>query len=127
MAVGKEIVSAFAGAADYLSFDIVNHVSSSETIRTNLSEKEKELNRLYSKVRQERNDTTTKKINIFEEIFKKLQKDHPTDWLLPLELYELNGSQDILEHLLNLKATYPNLGQLIDDGLELIEKNNTRS
>lgn len=127
MAVGKEIVSAFAGAADYLSFDIVNHVSSSETIRTNLSVKEKELNRLYAQVRQERNDTTSKKINIFEEIFRKLQEDHPTDWLLPLELYELNGSQDILEHLLNLKATYPNLGQLIDDGLELIEKNNTRS
>lgn len=127
MAVGKEIISAFAGAADYLSFDIVNHVSSSETIRTNLSEEEKELNDMYAEVRNERKGDKSKKINIFDEIFKRLQKNHPSDWLLPLELYELSRSQDILKHLLNLKSKNPNLGQLIDDGLELIEKNNTRS
>lgn len=126
MAVGKEIVSAFAGAADYHSFDLVTHTATSETIRPQLSEKEKELNSLYKEVREIRNSEeidTTK----LQEIFKILEENHPTDWLLPLEIYELvaqfdsDFSEQVLKHLLNLKQQRPKVAHLIEGGLELLE------
>lgn len=145
MAVGKEIVSAFAGAADYYSFDLVNHVSLSETIRVQLSDKEIELNSLYKMVREIReihpspnpslqregssphlpaaSSLEEKKI---EQIFEKLKQNHSTDWLLPLEIYELvsktnsDFSEEVLKYLLNLKQQRPKLAHLIEGGLELI-------
>ncbi|MAB56899.1 MAG: phenylalanine 4-monooxygenase [Aequorivita sp.] len=126
MAVGKEIVSAFAGAADYHSFDLVTHTATSETIRPQLSEKEIELNSLYKEVRAIRNskeDDTTK----LQQIFKILEENHPTDWLLPLEIYELvaqfdsDFSEQVLKHLLNLKQQRPKVAHLIEGGLELLE------
>ena len=124
MAVGKEIVSAFAGAADYNSFDLVTHTATSETIRPQLSEKE--LNSLYKEVREIRNSKegdTTK----LQQIFKILEENHPTDWLLPLEIYELvaqfdsDFSEQVLKHLLNLKQQRPKVAHLIEGGLELLE------
>ena len=125
MAVGKEIVSAFAGAADYHSFNLVNHVSSTETIRVELSEKEMELNLLYKNVRKIRN---SKEIDSEElkSIFGILTKNHSNDWLLPLEIYELVSeigsvfSEDVLKHLLNLKQQRPKVAHLIEGGLKLI-------
>ncbi len=126
MAVGKEIVSAFAGAADYHSFDLVTHTATSETIRPQLSEKEIELNSLYKEVRAIRNSKegdTTK----LQQIFKILEENHPTDWLLPLEIYELvaqfdsDFSEQVLKHLLNLKQQRPKVAHLIEGGLELLE------
>lgn len=131
MAVGKEIVSAFAGAADYNSFNLVNHVSSSETIRLQLSEKEKDLNLLYKEVREIRKEQpsltpSSKEANNLEAVFSSLMKNHPTDWLLPLELYELmlktNSafSKEVLKHLLNLKEQRPKVAHFIEGGLDLI-------
>src|SRR5690606_36808788 len=126
MAVGKEIVSAFAGAADYHSFNLVTHTSSSKTIRPLLSEKEKELNSLYKEVRKLRNfeeiDATK-----FQNIFKILKENHFSDWLLPLEIYELvaqtktDFSEEVLKHLLNLREQKPKVAHLIEGGLALLE------
>ncbi len=127
MAVGKEIVSAFAGAADYNSFDLVTHTSLSETIRPHTSEKEKELNSLYKKVREIRNSEeidTTK----LQKIFENLKENHESDWLLSLEIYELisktesDFSEEVLKHILHLKQQRPKVAHLIDGGLILLEK-----
>ncbi|PVW17136.1 aromatic amino acid hydroxylase [Marixanthomonas spongiae] len=137
MAVGKEIVSAFAGAADYLSFSISLHkLSETKTNRTNLSKKEKELNDLYKQIREFRRESNPplpaasppkgEKISL---IFEKLRENHPNDWLLPLEIFELTAtnndafSEKVLKHLLALKKERPKVAHLIDDGLLLIEKN----
>jgi phenylalanine-4-hydroxylase len=127
MAVGKEIVSAFAGAADYLSFDLVQHKNHTETIRVTLSEKEKQLNSLYKSVREIRQKSEAEfprqeRNELLAEIFKIAVLDHPNDWLLPLEIYELTASEAILEHLTKLKSQRPKVSQLIDDGLALLEK-----
>ncbi len=129
MAVGKEIVSAFAGAADYHSFNLVTHTCSSETIRVQLSEKEKELNSLYKMVREIR---ISKEIDSekLESIFTILIEKHSNDWLLPLEIYELvsennsSFSEEILRHLLNLKEKRPKVAHLIEGGLALLESRN---
>jgi len=126
MAVGKEIVSAFAGAADYHSFDLANHVSSNETIRPQFSEKEKELNSLYKEIREIRNSKEIDSEKL-ESTFKILKEKHSNDWLLPLEIYELvsennsNFSENVLKHLLNLKKQRPKAAHLIEGGLELLE------
>lgn len=127
MAVGKEIVSAFAGAADYLSFDLAPHIRSTETIRKALSAKESALNSMYQKVREIRagNPTlerTNKERDQLEEIANTLRLNHAEDWLLALEIYELTTSEAILQHLTNLKIQRPKVSHLIDDGLALIEK-----
>jgi phenylalanine-4-hydroxylase len=56
-----------------------------------------------------------------------LKGNHPTDWLLPLEIYELvvqfdsDFSEQVLKHLLNLKQQRPKVAHLIEGGLELLE------
>ena len=124
MAVGKEIVSAFAGAADYLSFDLNNHLSRTETIRVQVSEEEKALNNLYKEIRllrEAKRQHESIEISI-DKVFHQLMVNHPLDWLLPLEIYELTQSKEVLAHLNNLKASRPNIAHLIEGGLELVRK-----
>jgi len=121
MAVGKEIVSAFAGAADYLSFDLVTHKSSTETVRTKLSQAELSLNKLYAQVRSIRaNGVTSSETEALLDIFQTLQTEHPTDWLLPLEIYELAASEPVLVHLQSLQKQRPEVAHLIGSGLVLL-------
>lgn len=125
MAVGKEIDSAFAGAADYLSFEVSQHKSETQTIRPSLSDKEKQLHAYYRQLRDVREQQLDR--TILETLADKVITEYPKDWLLPLEIYELvyknNSSleQELLKHLESLKTTRPNIGSLIDDGLALIQ------
>ncbi|MDC8003307.1 aromatic amino acid hydroxylase [Aureisphaera galaxeae] len=122
MAVGMDIVSAFAGAADYLSFDLATHqISETETVRVAQSEEEQKLNALYGKVRDIREADTLDTESLLA-ISEALKKDHPSDWLLPLELFELTSNSSILQHLEALKTIRPEIAHLIDGGLELLKK-----
>ena len=121
MAVGKEIVSAFAGAADYLSFDLVTHKSNTETVRPKASQKELALNGLYAEVRAIRNSkNAASRKEELQQIFKTLQEHHSKDWLLPLEMYELHASPEILKHLEHLQQDRPEVAHLIVSGLSLL-------
>ena len=124
MAVGKEIVAAFAGAADYLSFDLTTHKSSTETIRVELTEAERTLNEMYAKVRALRAESNSEerhpKSDNLIQIFDTVRNDHPKDWLLPLEIYELTLSEVVLSHLEQLKKEKPEVAHLIDSGIALI-------
>lgn len=119
MAVGKEIVSAFTGAADYNSFPIAQKPSDTKTIKISLSEKETTLNNLYSSVRVIRKNNE-KDTNLLLEIFVQLQQDFPEDWLLPLEIYELTKEDTVLKHLFSIKKQRPKIAHLIDNGLHLL-------
>ena len=62
------------------------------------------------------------------KVFKEIKEKFPTDWLLPVELYELakkNGDEhfakEIHEHLEEVKLNNPKVGHLIDDGLQLVD------
>ncbi|WP_299338208.1 aromatic amino acid hydroxylase [uncultured Psychroserpens sp.] len=126
LAVGSSIVSAFAGAADYRSFDNLYHVSDTKTVVQDKSSKTQKLELLYKRVRTIRESSNgTEQI---EAIFDVLKTEHNDDWLLPLELYELTTYSDktlgeaILNHLKGLKIKQPKIAHLIDNGLELINK-----
>ncbi|HPF97000.1 MAG TPA: aromatic amino acid hydroxylase [Mangrovimonas sp.] len=127
MAVGKKIVSAFAGPADYNSFDLITHVPSSQTIKVKMTDKERQLEHLYQQVRDFR-EGTSQTISR-NKVLEQLIENHPSDWLLSVELYELahKGNETSLcerieNHLETVKQNRPQVGHLIDDGLKIIKQ-----
>lgn len=127
MAVGKVIVSAFSGPADYNSFDLITHKPTSETIHIKKSKQRIALENLYQQVRdyREGKHQTISRTKVLEQLIEK----HPKDWLLPVELYELailgnekKLSASILKHLESIKQNRPEVGHLIDNGLDIIQK-----
>ena len=126
IAIGVEVVSAFNGPADYQSFDLVTHTLSSTTIKPELSAERQKLEQLYGQIRdfREGSNRTISRNKVFQEVVA----NHPEDWLLPVELYELarnNGdgefAEAIKEHLESVKQNKPEVGHLIDDGLQLVD------
>ena len=125
MAVGKKVISAFSGPADVNSFDMINHVPSSQTIKQKKSVEREELEKLYASVRNIREGkpaTTTLK-----EAFASVSAGHPNDWLLSVEIAELAKKEEnsdlvdkVLNHLEKVKTNRPEVAHLIDGGLELI-------
>ena len=126
MAVGKEVISAYAGPADINSFQDLGQISETKTQKIRYTKSEKELYKLYKKVRDLREDDLINEDQL-KEIFKVLQKNYKNDWLLTLELYELAFQKDFvsqkvfLKHLQILKEN-DMFTKLISDGLELIHK-----
>ncbi|GGD14396.1 aromatic amino acid hydroxylase [Flavobacterium orientale] len=125
MAVGKKVISAFSGPADVNSFDMIDHVPSSHTIKAKKSPEREELEQLYLNIRQVRNNKTA--LMSIEKTFEMLKQNHPNDWLLSLEIIELahkTNDQALLEqviiHLEKVKTQRPQVSNLINDGLELI-------
>ena len=126
MAVGKKIVAAFTGPADNASFDRITHEVSSTTVKSKPSAQRNELEELYQSVRDYREGNTVKFAP--EAVFELLLKTHPKDWLLAVELYEIASERDnqmfakeIHSYLENKMEEYPDLQELIKDGIELIE------
>lgn len=126
MAIGQEIVSCFNGPADLGSFDLITHKISSTTIKPDISEGQRDLERYYEQIRHFREGTNTTISR--NKVFKEVRGKFPNDWLLPVELYELaknNGDEgfakEIAEHLERVKHTNPKVGHLIDDGLRLVD------
>ncbi len=126
MAVGKKIVSAFTGPADNTSFDRITHEVSSTTVKSKPSAQRNELEELYQSVRDYREGNTVKFSP--EAVFELLQKAHPKDWLLSVELYEIASERDnqhfaeeIHAYLEKKMEERPELSELITDGIELIE------
>lgn len=124
MAVGKEVISAFAGPADVNSFDMINHVPSSQTIKQKKSIEREELEQLYKNVRTIRETNTS--FSSLEDIFRKVTLKHPNDWLLAIEIAELAAKENnnillekTLNHLEKVKINRPEVAHLITNGIEL--------
>ncbi len=129
MAVGKGIVSAYSGAADINSFDLVTHEISSNTIHVENSDERLDLEKLYQQVRDYRAaiNRTISRTKVLERIIEQ----HPNDWLLSIELYELAYTEkeqvlceNILKHLESVKLQRPEVGHLIDDGITIAQQRN---
>lgn len=127
MAIGKKIISAFAGPADHLSFDLITHTTSSSTIKSKKTSEKEELESIYQSVRNIRNGENTK--FSLQAAFDIAKKHHPKDWLLSVEIYELVLEKDpklaseVKEHLQNVKQGRPNITHLVDGGIEMVEAN----
>ena len=124
MAIGTDVISAYAGPADVASFEDVGKVSETKTVKITYSDSEKELFALYDEVRQQRESNAATEDSL-SKIFSKLRSTFNNDWLLVLELYELALSFnfaiqfELIEYLEKLqeKSEYQ---QLISNGLQLL-------
>lgn len=124
MAVGVEVVSAYAGPADVNSFEDLGKVSETKTHKITYSESDEKLYSLYDSVREMRENGTVSEVKI-KDIFEQLESQFKNDWLLPLELLELAFDKEysikssIKEYLEKLKSN-KSYKTLIENGLFLL-------
>lgn len=123
LALGKEVVSAFAGAADHLSFPNLYHESETKTHRPAKSAARRQLEEHYGALRRYRQEGRGDQ-EFLATTFDRVQAAHPDEWLLPLEILELSRDEQLTgrltDHLHELRERRPGLRKLIDDGLALI-------
>ena len=125
LAVGKELISAYAGPADYSSFDLVNHKFSEKNIIPS-NEQQTSLISFYQKIRDIRKNNSIDEANI-GSIYEKIRRNFPYEWLILVEIYELcelNGlslAKEIMNHLQDIKQEKPEIAHLIDSGVEIVE------
>jgi phenylalanine-4-hydroxylase len=124
MIVGKDIVSAFAGAADSNSFPNLYGESSTLTIKPTKNKAVIKLEKYYGSIRKYRNESTDDP-EFLEDLFKKLTVQYPAEWLLLLEIMEVANKpsliQSIHDYLEKLIVLYPKLNSLISDGIKIIK------
>lgn len=125
MAIGKKVVSAFSGPADVNSFDLINNVPKTTTIKAKHTVERDDLEVLYQTVRMIREKKDSK--SELKSVFEKLKNNHQNDWLLSIEIAELLKDyeekqllQEVLVYLDQLKEKRPEVAHLISGGLDLI-------
>jgi phenylalanine-4-hydroxylase len=127
MAVGECISSVFNGAADKDAYNQVALIPKERTIKVPSDAKRKRLENLYAQVRQIRESKTG--YERLGEIWETQQAEHPEDWLLSMEIYEIldaaNQQADLktrIEKFLNdRRAKTKDLSTLISWGFRLVE------
>ncbi len=122
IAIGKEIVSAYAGAADFNSFQDLYNVSQTTTIKHVISQENMILDSLYNNVRKIRNQRIHNE-EMLEEIFNNIINKYHSDWLLASEILELTKNEqlkiNIIEYLKKLAKENPGVSNLIIDVLQV--------
>ncbi|HST31547.1 MAG TPA: aromatic amino acid hydroxylase [Chthoniobacterales bacterium] len=127
MAVGDRISSVFNGAADADAYNQVALVPKDRTIKVPSDAKRKKLENLYAQVRKIRE--TKKGYERLGEIWETQQAEHPDDWLLSMEIFEILDMTEqqpqlktkIEKFLNDKKAQTKDLSTLISWGFRLVE------
>ena len=125
LAVGKEVVSAFAGPADHTAFDLVDHELSPTLKVKTRSKVQQTLEELFQQIRDLRAQKKISNTDL-DGVIARVLKHPSTNWLLLLEAYELviaesapKWEHEIYQNLNKLKTIDKDLKTLIDAGLEL--------
>jgi phenylalanine-4-hydroxylase len=127
MAIGERISSVFNGAADKDAYNQVALVPKERTIKAPSDAKRKRLENLYAQVRKIRE--TQAGYERLGEIWETQQAEHPEDWLLSMEIFEILDATDQqrelktkIEKFLNeKKAKTKDLSTLISWGFRLVD------
>ncbi len=127
MAVGDRISSVFNGAADKDAYNQVALVPKDRTIKVPSDVKRKKLENLYAQVRKIRE--TKKGYERLGEIWETQQAEHPEDWLLSMEIFEILDMTEeqpqlkvkIEKFLNDRKARTKDLTTLISWGFRLVD------
>jgi phenylalanine-4-hydroxylase len=127
MAVGDRITSVFNGAADNDAYQQVALVPKERTIKVPSDAKRQRLENLYAQVRKIRESKTG--YDRLGEIWETQQAEHPGDWLLSMEIFEILDTTDqqpqlkarVEKFLSNKKATSKDLATLVSWGFRLVE------
>ena len=128
LACGKKIVSVFGGAADRVRYleATGGFNQRPRAPSSNQSAGNRPLNDLYAEVRKFRDLKLTgpNSRSRLSEIYQQLTREFPLDWLLPLEILELEPelAQIAGHHLKNLALGNTALSELITQGLKLLQE-----
>jgi phenylalanine-4-hydroxylase len=127
MAVGGRIRSVFNGAADKDAFLEVALVPKERTIKVPSDATRKKLESLYQQVR----DIRERKMGYerLGEIWETQQAEHPTDWLLSMEIFELLDDTEqqpelkerIAQYLKSVASQNKDKATLVDWGFRLVK------
>ena len=126
MAVGENIISVYAGPASDESFDDLHNVSRVKTKKIKYSLKEKELFKLYKKVRNIRENKKTN-FKSLANVFSEVKSKYKNEWLILIEIYEIihdlkcNFKEELYDYLIKMSKK-DNYSDLINNGLKLIKK-----
>ena len=126
MAVGESITSVFNGAADKDAYNQVALVPKERTIKSPSDARRKKLENLYAQVRKIRESKVG--YERLGEIWETQQAEHPDDWLLSMEIFEILDETEeqpelkrkVQTFLENKKATTKDLLTLIGWGFRLV-------
>jgi phenylalanine-4-hydroxylase len=127
MAVGERIVSVFNGAADKDAFNEVALIPKERTIKYPSDAKRRKLESLYQQVRDIRLHKSG--YDRLGEIWETQQAEHPDDWLLSMELFEILDETEeqpalkarVQKFLEKKKTRDKDLATLISWGFRLVE------
>src|SRR5438874_13247041 len=127
MAVGERISSVFNGAADKDAYNQVALVRKGRTIKVPSDSTRKRLENLYAQVRKIRESKTG--YERLGEIWETQQAEHPDDWLLSMEIFEILDTTDqqpelktrIEKFLSAKKAETKDFSTLISWGFRLVD------
>ena len=124
MIVGKEIVSAFAGAADSNSFPNLYEESSTLTIKPTKNDSLRTLEKYYGVIQNYRKENKSDS-ELLKNLFKEVSTLYPKEWLLFIEIIELSNDKKLNQLIKNyfgkLISLHPELDSLISDGIKLIK------
>ncbi len=126
MAVGDKIVSVFNGAADKDAYNQVALVPKERTIKIPSDARRKKLESLYQQVRDIRSRKTG--YERLGEIWETQQAEHPNDWLLSMEIFEILDElgeqkelkEKITKFLNTRKAADKEISTLVEWGFRLV-------
>ena len=127
MAVGERITAVFNGAADKDAYNQVALVPKERTIKNPSDAKRRKLENLYAQTRNIRESKVG--YERLGEIWETQQAEHPADWLLSMEIFEILDETEeqpelkgkVEEFLENKKATTKELSTLIGWGFRLVK------
>ena len=124
MIVGKEIVSAFAGAADSNSFPNLYEESSTLTIKPTKNDSLRTLEKYYGVIQNYRKENKSDS-ELLKNLFKEVSTLYPKEWLLFIEIIELSNDKKLNQLIKNyfgkLISLHPELDSLISDGIKLVK------
>lgn len=127
MAIGKSIVSAFAGPADDKSFPNIHKPSETVSQKIKYSPRELALHKEYALLSDWRQNKSEQGLSaeFLSDFWQRNKENYPQEWLLFLELLELmvasqhSMASQVRDTLVSLQSD-PALKTLIDNGLRLI-------
>ena len=126
MAVGKEVVSVFAGPADDDSFLDNYKLPTSTSEQIVYDDKSLHLHKLYAEVKEIRQSGGNIELQKISGIYNQIISNYHDEWLILLEIYEVlyetkyELRDSVKKSLLDLKKNNK-FTDLIENGLKLIE------
>src|SRR5947207_13626358 len=127
MSVGEKISSVFNGAADKDAYNQVALIPKERTIKVRSDAKRKRLENLYAQVRKIRDSKVG--YERLGEIWETQQAEHPNDWLLSMEIFEILETTEqqpevkrrIADFLKEKERETKDLSTLISWGFRLVD------